>query len=177
MLTVGDAFPEFSLAATVSREPGKEFTTITNKTYAGKWQVYFFWPKDFTFVCPTEVAAFGDADAEFQGRNTQVLGGSIDTEFVHLAWRNAHPDLANIPFPMLADIKRELTSRLGILNADGVCHRATFMVDPDGIIRWVCVHDHDVGRNVEEVLRVLDAFQTGKLVPCNWHKGQPTLTN
>jgi len=176
MLGVGAQFPAFSLEATVSTDQGKAFQKITNEDYAGKWKVYFFWPKDFTFVCPTEIAAFGKLNKEFQDRDAQVLGGSTDSEFVHLAWRNNHPDLKNLPFPMLADIKRELTSALGILDPNaGVAQRATFVVDPEGIIRFVAVNDLSVGRNPQEVIRVLDALQTDELCPCNWQKGQPVL--
>ena len=176
MLGVREKFPEFSVKATVSLEKGKEFDTITGESFPGKWKVYFFWPKDFTFVCPTEIAAFGKANREFQDRDTQVLGGSTDSEFVHLAWRRDHEDLRNLPFPMLADVKRELSEELGILDPEeGVCQRATFIVDPDGIIRFVSVTDLSVGRSVDEVLRVLDALQTDELCPCNWQKGQETL--
>ena len=178
MLGVGDKFPSFKVAATVSAEKdlAKAFTDITDETYTGKWKVYFFWPKDFTFVCPTEIAAFGKANQEFQDRDTQVLGGSTDSEFVHHAWRNNHPDLKDLPFPMLADIKRELCSSLGILDREaGVAQRATFIVDPENIIRFVIVTDLSVGRNPQEVLRVLDALQTDELCPCNWKKGEPTL--
>lgn len=176
MLTVGDKFPEFNLQACVSREPGKEFADISNKSYAGKWQVVFFWPRNFTFVCPTEVAEFGKRNAEFAAKNAQVLGASTDGHFVHLAWRNSHPDLKDLPFPMLADAKHELSSSLGILHKEeGVDLRATFIVDPDGIIQWVTVNGLDVGRNIPETLRVLDALQTGELTPCNWEPGQATL--
>lgn len=176
MLGVGEKFPEFSVKATVSLDKGKEFQEITNESYPGKWKVYFFWPKDFTFVCPTEIAGFGKLNREFQDRDTQVLGGSTDSEFVHLAWRRDHEDLRSLPFPMLADVKRELAEELGILDPnEGVCQRATFIVDPDGIIRFVSVTDLSVGRNVDEVLRVLDALQTDELCPCNWKKGEETL--
>ncbi len=176
MLGVGAKFPAFSLDATVSTDQGKAFKTITDQDYAGKWKVYFFWPKDFTFVCPTEIAAFGKLNREFQDRDTQVLGGSTDSEFVHLAWRQNHPDLKNLPFPMLADIKRELTGALGVLDPKaGVAQRATFVVDPEGVIRFVSVNDLSVGRNPQEVIRVLDALQTDELCPCNWQKGQPVL--
>ncbi len=176
MLTVGDKFPEFELTATVSLENGKEFETITNASYKGKWKVYFFWPKDFTFVCPTEIAAFGKVNKEFAERDAQILGGSIDSEYVHLAWRNNHPDLKALPFPMLSDIKRELTGTLGVLDKKaGVALRATFIVDPEGVIRFASVNDLSVGRNPQEVLRVLDALQTDELCPCNWHKGEATL--
>jgi len=176
MLGVGEKFPEFTLKATVSRDKGKEFQEITNESFNGKWKVYFFWPKDFTFVCPTEIAAFGRKNRDFTDRDTQVLGGSTDSEFVHLAWRNNHEDLRDLPFPMLADLKRELSEELGILDPkEGVCQRATFIVDPDDVIRFVSVHDLSVGRNVDEVLRTLDALQTDELCPCNWEKGQETL--
>jgi len=177
MLGIGEKFPNFSVTATVSRDKDKAFETITDKSYPGKWKVVFFWPKDFTFVCPTEIAAFGKLNGEFAARDAQVLGASIDSEFVHLAWRNNHEDLRDLPFPMLADIKRDLSEQLGILDPNaGVAQRATFVVDPEGIIRFVYVTDLSVGRNPQEVLRVLDALQTDELCPCNWHKGEATLT-
>jgi len=176
MKTIGDKFPEFELQASVSTEPGKEFEGITNQSYPGKWQVIFFWPMDFTFVCPTEIAEFGSKNAEFAKRDAQLLGASTDTHYVHLAWRNDHPDLRELPFPMLADTKRDLASELGILHKDvGVCLRATYIVDPEGVIRFVSVNDLSVGRNVDEVLRVLDALQTGELTACGWTPGEPTL--
>jgi peroxiredoxin (alkyl hydroperoxide reductase subunit C) len=176
MLGVGEKFPEFQLKATVSTDLKNAFKDVNQDTYEGKWKVYFFWPKDFTFVCPTEIAGFGKLNREFQDRDAQVLGGSTDSEFVHLAWRQHHDDLKSLPFPMIADIKRELCEELGILDPkEGVAQRATFIVDPDNIIRFVSVNDLSVGRNPEEVLRVLDALQTDELCPCNWHKGEATL--
>ena len=160
----------------MSLEPGKTFSTITDEDYPDKWKMYFFWPKDFTFVCPTEIAAFGRLNRDFGDRGAQVLGGSTDSEFVHLAWRQSHPDLKALPFPMLADIKRELCAALGILDPqEGVAQRATFVVDPHNLIRFVAVNDLSVGRNPQEVLRVLDALQTDELCPCNWHKGEDVL--
>lgn len=176
MLSIGETFPSYSVTATVSTDKDKAFETITEESYPGKWKVYFFWPKDFTFVCPTEIAAFGKLNAEFDARDTQVLGGSVDSEFVHLAWRNNHADLKDLPFPMLADVKRDLANQLGILDPEaGVAQRATFIVDPQNIIRFVYVTDLSVGRNPQEVLRVLDALQTDELCPCNWQKGEATL--
>ena len=176
MLSIGDKLPAFDLKATVSLEKGKEFKQITDKDYSGKWKVVFFWPKDFTFVCPTEIAAFGARNPDFKDRDTQLLGASTDTHFVHLAWRNHHPDLKHLPFPMLADTRRELSAALGILHkTEGVPLRATFVVDPQGVIRHVSVNDLSVGRSVDEVLRVLDALQTDELCPCNWKKGDATL--
>lgn len=176
MLTVGDRFPSFSLKATVSSELKSAFSEVSNETYAGKWMVVFFWPKDFTFVCPTEIAEFGKLNTEFSDRDAQVLGVSTDSEFVHLAWRQHKEELKDLPFPMLADIKRELCFALGILDSkEGVAQRATFVIDPDGIIRFTMVTDLSVGRNVKEVLRILDALQTDELCPCNWQKGEETL--
>src|SRR5512146_448323 len=176
MLGVGENFPSYSLTAVVSTDKDKAFKTITDKDYAGKWKVYFFWPKDFTFVCPTEIAGFGKLNREFQDRDAQILGASIDSEFVHLAWRNNHPDLKDLPFPMLSDIKRGLSEQLGILDPKaGVAQRATFVVDPEGVIRFAYVTDLSVGRNPQEVLRVIDALQTDELCPCNWQKGEATL--
>jgi lipoyl-dependent peroxiredoxin subunit C len=138
--------------------------------------VVFFWPKDFTFVCPTEIAAFGKLNREFSDRGAQLFGVSIDSEFVHLAWRKEKEELRSLPFPMLSDIKRELSSALGILDKEaGVAQRATYVVDPEGVIRFVYVTDLSVGRNPQEVLRVLDALQTDELCPCNWQPGQDTL--
>ena len=176
MLTVGEKFPNFKLNAVVSMEKEKEFKEITESTHRGKWQVIFFWPMDFTFICPTEIAEFGKRNKDFVDRDAQVLGASTDTHFVHLAWRNNHSDLKSLPYPMLADTKRELSSALGILHkGEGVALRATYIVDPEGVIRWVTVNDLSVGRNVDETLRVLDALQTDELCPCNWKKGEKTL--
>jgi alkyl hydroperoxide reductase subunit AhpC len=177
MQTIGDQFPAFSATAVTSLERGKEFTQLTDQSFEGKWKVYFFWPKDFTFVCPTEIAAFGKLHKQFTDRDAQLLGVSTDSEYVHLAWRNQHPDLKDLPFPMIADIKRELSQALGVLDKrEGVALRATFIVDPQGVIRFVSVNDLSVGRNPGEVLRVLDALQTDELCPCNWQKGEQTLT-
>jgi len=177
MLGVGQTFPAFSVQATVSLEKGKAFQAITEQDFAGKWKLYFFWPKDFTFVCPTEIAAFGKLNRDFQDRDCQILGGSTDSEFVHHAWRTHHPDLKDLPFPMLADVKRDLCMALGILDPEaGVAQRATFLVDPQNVIRFVSVNDLSVGRNPQEVLRVLDALQTDELCPCNWQKGEEVLT-
>lgn len=176
MLTVGDRLPSYELQAVVSLEKGQEFQAITPESHPGKWKVLFLWPMDFTFVCPTEIAEFGRRNADFADRDTQVLGISTDTHFVHLAWRKDHKDLRDLPFPMLADTKRELSSALGVLHkTEGVPLRATFIVDPEGIIRHVSVNDLSVGRNVDEVLRVLDALQTDELCPCNWKQGEATL--
>jgi len=176
VLGVGTKFPEFSLSSVVSLEKGKEFKTINSADLKGKWAVVFFWPMDFTFVCPTEISEFNKASKEFKDRGAELYGASTDSQYVHLAWRRDHPDLKNLAFPMLADNKKDLSEALGILHpGEKVPLRATYIVDPDGIVRWVSVNDLSVGRNVKEVLRTLDALQTDELCPCNWEKGKPTL--
>lgn len=176
MLTIGDKLPHFDVPAVVSTDPDKAFERITSESDQGKWKVVFFWPKDFTFVCPTEIAAFGKLNGEFNDRDAVVYGVSTDSEYVHLAWRRSHPDLKALPFPMLADIKREISNAFGVLDRkEGVALRATFIIDPENVIRFVSVNDLNVGRNPKEVLRVLDALQTDELCPCNWQKGDEFL--
>lgn len=176
MLTVGDRFPAFNMTAVTSTNASDAFETITDESYSGKWKVVFFYPKDFTFVCPTEIAEFSRLSPEFADRDAQVMGGSTDSEFVHLAWRQNNEDLKDLQIPLFSDIKRELSQALGILHPqEGVAMRATYIVDPDGIIRFASVTDLSVGRNVREVLRVLDALQTDELCPCNWESGEETL--
>lgn len=178
ILGLGAEFPAFDKTAVVSLEKGSEFQNITSEDHknADKWLVMFWWPKDFTFVCPTEIAAFNDKAEDFADRDAVLIGASTDTEFVHLAWRNNHDDLRGLRFPMLADTSKSLAEDLGILEAnEKIAYRVTFIVDPQGIIRWVCANDLSVGRNVDEVLRVLDALQTDELCPCNWKQGEATL--
>ena len=176
ILGVSEQFPKFSLPAVVSLEKGKEFTVIDNEKIKGRWSVFFFWPMDFTFVCPTEISEFNKSFKQFQDRETDLFGASTDSQYVHLAWRQNHADLKELSFPMLADNKKDLSEALGILHpVEKVPFRATYIVDPEGIIRWVSVNDLSVGRNVKEVLRTLDALQTDELCPCNWEKGQSTI--
>ena len=176
MLGIGSKFPKFKLTGVVNNDINKAFKDFDNQAFKDKWLVVFFWPKDFTFVCPTEIAAFGRLNGDFADRDAQVLGVSVDSEFVHLAWRKDKEELRDLPFPMLSDIKRELSSELGVLDAEaGVSQRATYIVDPEGVIRFVYVTDLNVGRSPDEVLRVLDGLQTDELCPCNWQKGEETL--
>lgn len=180
ILSVGSKFPEFKKQSVVSIEEGQEFLEVSSEDHKqeGQWLVMFWYPKDFTFVCPTEIAEFNKNYNEFRDRNAMLYGASTDSPFVHLAWRNNHKDLKDLKFPLISDLSRSLAEELGILTEEEkVAYRATYIVDPDGIIRWVCVNDLDVGRNVKEVLRVLDALQTDELCPCNWEKGQKTLSN
>lgn len=178
MLTIGDKFPDFKLDAVVSidKKLDDNFKSISLNDSKGKWRCVFFWPLDFTFVCPTEIAEFNNHLSQFKDRDTVLLGASCDSKFTHLAWRKDHKDLKGLNFPMLADYKKELTTALGILHKGaGAPLRATYLIDPEGTIRWVEVNDLSVGRNVKEVLRVLDALQTGELCPCGWEKGDDTL--
>ena len=176
MRSVGETFPPFRLQAVVGTEPGHEFQEIDDHSHPGRWRVFFFWPMDFTFVCPTEIAEFSRRTPDFRSRGAEVLGVSTDTHFVHLAWRTHDPLLQGLKLPMLADTKRELSTALGVLHpVEGVALRATFIVDPEGTIRHVSVNDLAVGRNVDDTLRVLDALITGELTPCNWKPGDPTL--
>ena len=173
-LQIGQKAPEFTASAYTNGEI-KEIS-LSQYTQAGKWTVLFFYPLDFTFVCPTEIAEFGKLNSQFNDRDAQVLGFSTDSEFVHLAWRSQKDELKNLPFPMFADTKRELSSALGILDKDeGVAMRSTFIIDPEGLIRFAYVTDLNVGRNPSEVLRVLDALQTDELCPCNWKKGEEII--
>lgn len=177
LLGLGERFPEFSLPSVVSIERGKEFGVLDSTAVLGKWSVFFFWPFDFTFVCPTEIAEFNRELNQFRERKTGVYGISTDSHYVHLAWRLSHPDLKELGFPMLADYKKTLSDQLGILHPEEkVPYRATYIVDPDGVIRWISVYDLSVGRNTKEVLRTLDALQSEAMTPCNWEKGKATLS-
>ena len=180
MLTVGDRFPSFKLNAVEGGarglDPKTAFRTLTDADDSTQWKLVFFWPKDFTTLCPTEITAFGRLASEFTARSTVVYGVSLDSELAHMNWRLTHPDLRDLPFPMLADTKRELSTACGILDRnEGVALRATFLVDPESIIRHVSVNDLAIGRNPQEVLRILDALQTGALCPCDWQKGDEVL--
>jgi lipoyl-dependent peroxiredoxin subunit C len=178
MISLGQKFPDFKKKATISIKPGKEFTEITNNDHINKkrWLVMFWYPKDFTFVCPTEIIEFNNNKKEFEKRNADLIGASTDSEFSHLGWMVSHPDLRNLEIPLLADTSKSLSDALGIQESnEKIAYRATFIVDPEGAVKWICVNDLGIGRNVEEVLRVLDALQSGGLTPCNWKTGEKTL--
>jgi lipoyl-dependent peroxiredoxin subunit C len=175
MLSIGETFPEFRLQACVSTEKGKEFDTIHSASFEGKWLIFYAYPKDFTFICPTEIVEFDKRAKDFADRDAVVIGGSTDNEFSHLAWRNNHDDLKKIKTP-LVHITPDLALQLGIIHKQlGVSIRVTFVVDPNRIIRAVLATDDSVGRNVEEVVRIVDALQSDELCPCNWKQGQKTL--
>ena len=171
MPTIGQAIPD----GTYQTFHEHEIRPITFESHRGRWVVLVFYPGDFTFICPTEIVEFGKEVKNFEQKNTKVWGVSADSKFVHLGWRNAHEELRGTAVPMLADYSKNLADSLGILNKDKIPYRATFIVDPEGVIRSVTVNDLSVGRNVQETLRTVDAFQTGELCPVNWNKGQKTL--
>ncbi|GGY51616.1 peroxiredoxin [Parvularcula lutaonensis] len=181
MLGVGDRIPDFKVVGVKPKfmhheENGESaFEDITQDSFPGKWKVIYFYPKDFTFVCPTEIAEFGRLAKEFEDRDAVVMGGSSDNEFVKLAWRRDHPDLAEHPAYQFADTTGSLIDGLGIRSEEGVALRATFIVDPHGIINHVYVNNLNVGRNPQDTLRVLDALQTDELCPCNRPVGGETL--
>ena len=176
LLGLGERFPEFSLQACVSAEPGSEFRIVDSRELEGAWSAFFFWPADFTFVCPTELVEFNRALREFRALGTRVFGVSVDSHDAHLAWRKENPALRNLGFPMLADPRKELADELGILDSiERVPLRATYLLDAERKIRWLCVNDLSVGRSTGEVLRVLAALQCGELCPANWSPGQATL--
>ena len=182
MLGVGEKLPEFKVVGVKPKfnrneENGESaFETVTNESFPGKWKVIFFYPKDFTFVCPTEIAAFAKLGKDFEDRDTVVLGGSTDNEFVKLAWRRDHADLNKLPIWQFADTGGKLARDLGILDEEnGVALRATFVVDPHNVVQHVYVTNLNVGRSPEDTLRVVDALQTDELCGCNRPVGCETL--
>lgn len=172
---VGEPAPGFVLDALVSAEKGKEFKTINLADYHGKWVVLFFYPMDFTFICPTEIRGFNAALEKFTALDAVVLGASTDSKFSHLAWVQ-RGDLGNLQFPLLSDLKKETAAKYGCLDEkEGVALRALYIIDPEGILQYQVVHNLDVGRSIEETLRVLEALQTGSLCPLGWHPGDKTI--
>ena len=169
MVQVGQQAPDFEMEGVV----GGEFTTVKLSDFKGKWVVLFFWPLDFTFVCPTEVTAFSKKIDEFKSINAVVLGAGIDSKFTHLAWTDR---IGAINYPMLSDITKQNSRDYGVLIEDqGIALRGLFIIDPEGKLRYQVVHDLSVGRNVSEVLRVIQALQTGELCPIDWTEGMETL--
>lgn len=153
---------------------GTDFVEASLDDYKGKWLILFFYPLDFTFVCPTEIRAFSDAYEEFTKRKTEVVGCSVDSKHSHLAWVKG--SLGPIKFPLLSDLTHAASRAYGVLDeATGFAQRGTFIIDPKGVLRWQVVHDTGIGRNIEEVLRVLDALQVGGLCAANWKPGQAPI--
>jgi peroxiredoxin (alkyl hydroperoxide reductase subunit C) len=182
MIGVGEQLPTFKI---VGVKPGfnkheengqSAFEDITNDSFKGKWKVIFFYPKDFTFVCPTEIAEFARLGKEFEARDAVVLGGSTDNEHSKLGWRREHPDLNKLPIWQFADNGGRFARDLGVLDEEnGVALRATFIVDPHNVVQQITVNGLNVGRNPQDTLRVLDGLQTDELCACNRPVGGETL--
>ena len=167
---VGQIAPDFEVEAVV----GKEFKKVKLSDYRGKWVVLYFYPLDFTFVCPTEIKGFSENAKKFEEAGAVILGGSVDSQYSHLAWINQ--DLGELNYPLFADMTKEVSRSYGVLKEDmGVALRGLFIINPEGVIQYQVVHDLSVGRSVDEALRVLKALQTGENCPVNWTPGQPTL--
>jgi len=176
MLTVGDKIPSLTLPVQQGTSALPAGETIDLGQTDGKWKILFYWPKDFTFVCPTEIVGYGELKSDFEDRDAILIGASTDTAHVHFTWRRSDEELAKADFPWIADNKKELANALGIVDqAEGVAFRATFIVDPDNVIQHVSVNNLNVGRSPEEVLRILDGLQTDELCPCNRAVGGSTL--
>jgi peroxiredoxin 2/4 len=170
MVQVGQPAPGFFLEGTLD----EQFVEVRLDDYAGSWVVLFFYPLDFTFVCPTEIQGFAARLGEFEALGAKVLGCSVDSKYSHLAW--AEKELGKLGFPLLSDMTREVMSAYGVLLEDkGHALRGTFIIDPEGVLRYSVVHDNSVGRSTDELLRVLQALQTGELCPLNWRPGEATL--
>lgn len=177
MSLVGKEAPQFSMATTKNLDTLDHVATLDD--YKGKWLIVFFYPLDFTFVCPTEITAFSDRIEDFEKLNCEVLGVSTDSVYSHRAWIKTPVDqngIGEIRYPLASDITKEVSRSFGVLIEEkGIALRGLFIIDPEGIVRYEVVHDLNVGRNVDEVLRVLQALQTGGLCPVNWEPGQAQL--
>ena len=172
---VGQPVPDHSVQAYVRGERAPaEFALSSHR---GRWVVLFFYPRDFTFICPTELASFAERHDDFLGERAVVLGASTDSFFSHKAWFESDPRLADVRYPVIADTAHELSRSYDVLLEDGATHRATFIIDPSGVLVHMSVNEHDVGRSVDEVLRTLRAFRTGALCPANWGPGKATLSS
>lgn len=168
---VGQPAPEFALTGVKDGE----FVDVKLSDYRGKWVVLFFYPLDFTFVCPTEIQGYAKHNSEFEDLGAVVFGASTDSEHSHKAW--IERDFGgSLPFPLLSDMRREAADAYGVLLPKGIALRGTFIVDPEGTLKYAVVHDNNIGRNTEETLRVLQALQTGELCPVDWRPGQATLS-
>ena len=172
MITVGSTVPELVLLGYRRGEP--DFVPCTLAGH-DRWLVLFFYPRDFTFVCPTELAAFAELEDAFADEEADLVAVSTDSAWSHKAWFETHAMLSDVDYPVLADTTQELAEAFGVLTADGSALRGTFVIDPNGVVRHASVTDQSVGRSPEETLRVLQALRTGELCPVRWRPGQPTL--
>ncbi|HIW32772.1 MAG TPA: peroxiredoxin [Candidatus Paenibacillus intestinavium] len=174
---VGRQAPNFTMETALG--DGSDFGTASLSDYKGKWLVFFFYPLDFTFVCPTEITALSLAYDQFKALNTEVLGVSIDSKHTHKAWITTPVEsngLGQLNFPLASDITKSVAADYGVLiEEDGIALRGLFIIDPEGEIKYQVVNHNDVGRSVEETLRVLQALQSGGLCPINWKPGQANL--
>jgi peroxiredoxin (alkyl hydroperoxide reductase subunit C) len=171
MISLLQKAPEFKAAAVVGRG---DFREVTLADYRGKYVMFFFYPLDFTFVCPTEIMEFSRRANEFKALNTQILGASCDSKFSHRAW--LENGLGELNYPLLSDFTKEIATTYGCLLPDGFPTRATYIIDPEGVIQYISIHSPNVGRSVTETLRVLEAIQTGEKCPVEWRKGDKTLS-
>jgi peroxiredoxin (alkyl hydroperoxide reductase subunit C) len=174
MIGIGRPAPEIPTEAYVRGEHDPR--TITLSEYRGRWLVLFFYPRDFTFVCPTEIQAFAELEPQFEDLHAEVIAASTDSYFSHKAWFERDSRLAGVCFPVLADTSHQLADAFGVLLEDGTALRGTFIFDPDGMLRSMQINDLDVGRNVEETVRTIAALRTGQLCPADWRPGELTLT-
>ncbi len=171
--------PDFSAVAVMKDNSFKE---IKLSDYKGKWVVLFFYPLDFTFVCPTEITALNDRYKDFTALGAEVIGVSVDSQFSHLAWKNTsrkEGGLGDIEYPLVADIRKSICTDYGVLLDAGMALRGLFIINPEGVVQYQVIHDLGIGRNVEETLRVLKAIQTvtktGEVCPANWNEGSDTM--
>lgn len=171
--------PDFTAQAVL---PDNSFGEVKLSSYRGKYVVLFFYPLDFTFVCPSEIVAFDAALTKFQAKNAQVLGCSVDSHFTHLAWKNTprkQGGIGPIQFPLIADLNKQIARDYGVLLDAGIALRGLFMIDKAGVVRHALINDLPIGRSVEEAIRVLDALQfheeNGDVCPANWHKGDEAM--
>ena len=175
---IGQPAPCFEVQAydRTKNDTEQQFSTVKLADFSGKWVCLFFYPLDFTFVCPTEISAFNDSVGAFAERNCVLLTASTDSVYSHKGWCDSHPELKGLKYLMLSDLTHKFASDYDVYDEEkGLANRGIFLIDPKGIVRWLAIHDLNVGRNVTEVLRVLDALQTDRLVPCNWKRGDKTL--
>nr|QUE29297.1 bas1 [Erythrotrichia welwitschii] len=178
---VGQTAPDFSGTAVFDQE----FQTIKLSDYKGKYLVLFFYPLNFTFVCPTEITAFSDKYDEFQQLNTEVVGASIDSEYSHLAWIQTEREnggLGDLKYPLLSDLTKEISKNYQVLTEKGVALRGLFIIDKEGVVQYSTVNNLEFGRSVEETLRVLQAIQyiqnnPDEVCPANWKPGEKTMTS
>jgi alkyl hydroperoxide reductase subunit AhpC len=175
---VGNKAPDFKAEAVVNGD----FEEVSLSSYDGKWKVLFFYPLDFTFVCPTEIIAFSDAAKEFEKIGAQIIACSVDSKFSHLAWTQQDRNeggIGDVNFPILADLKKEIASAYEVLTDEGVALRGLFIIDPDNVIQQATINNLSVGRNVDEALRLLKGYQYtrehGEVCPANWQEGDDSM--